>query len=168
MAITLQGTYASGQANAMAANDRLTIYSYTGAFIGTEISGSATSFFQKSAENTIYNSNANGVILNGTNSPATTLLESGYKIQAEGNTFIDGNVKVDTGHSLEAPTLTDGTASLSSGSLTGAVNITASGEVEGGSLDINGVADISTDFVGLNLLHLCYIPIDNDELDEQF
>ena len=141
--VVLQGTYASGQANAMSAGDRLLIYSYTGAFIGTEISGSATSFFQKSAENTIYNSNANGVILNGTNSPATTLLESGYKIQAEGNTFIDGNVKVDTGHSLEAPTLTDGTASLSSGSLTGAVNITASGEVEGGSLDINGVADIS-------------------------
>jgi len=34
--------------------------------------------------------------------------------------------------------------------------------------DINGVADISTDFIGLNLLHLCYIPIDDDELDEQF
>lgn len=34
--------------------------------------------------------------------------------------------------------------------------------------DINGVADISTDFVGLNLLHLCYITNENDELDDEF
>ena len=142
--VVLQGTYASGQANAMSANDRLTIYSYTGAFIGTEISGSATSFFQKSAENTIYNSNANGVILNGTNSPATTLLESGYKIQLAGKTFAEDDViSTVSGKKVQFPTVSDGTASLSSGSITGAVNITASGELEGGSLDINGVADIS-------------------------
>ncbi len=37
------------------------------------------------------------------------------------------------------------------------------------SFDINGVANVSTDFVGLNLLHLCYITYeDDDELDEQF
>ncbi len=34
--------------------------------------------------------------------------------------------------------------------------------------DINGVANVSTDFVGLNLLHLCYITNENDELDDDF
>ena len=37
------------------------------------------------------------------------------------------------------------------------------------SFDINGVANVSTDFIGLNLLHLCYITYEDDnELDEQF
>ena len=130
-AVVLQGTYASGQSNAMAASDRLTIYSYTGAFIGTEISGVLSGFFQKSAENTIYNSNANGVILNGTNSPATTLLESGYKIQLAGRTFAEDDIITTVaGKKFQAPIISDGVASLSAGSLTGAVNITASGTVQ--------------------------------------
>ena len=70
--ITLIGEYASGQSKAMASGDRLTIYSFTGAFIGTNITGDVSSFFQKTAENTIQNINANGVILNGDNSSATT------------------------------------------------------------------------------------------------
>ena len=74
--IVLQGDYASGQSKAMSAGDRLIIYSFTGAFIGTSIAGDVASFFQKSAENTIYNTNSNGVILNGDNSSATTTLES--------------------------------------------------------------------------------------------
>ena len=153
--VVLQGTYASGQANAMADNDRLTIYSYTGAFIGTEISGSASSFFQKSAENTIYNSNANGVILNGTNSPATTLLESGYKIQLAGRTFAEDDIITTVaGKKFQAPIISDGVASLSAGSLTGAINITASGTVQaeqltttddlsvGDDLSVTGLATI--------------------------
>ena len=44
--ITLTGTYASGQANAMSTNDRLHVYSYTGAFVGTNIANSVASFFQ--------------------------------------------------------------------------------------------------------------------------
>ena len=90
--IVLQGTYASGQSNAMSAGDRLTIYSYTGAFIGTQIAGTASSFFQKSAENTIYNTNANGVILNGDNSSATTTLESGFTLQLAGKTFAEDDI----------------------------------------------------------------------------
>ena len=45
--ITLIGEYASGQSKAMASGDRLTIYSFTGAFIGTNITGDVSSFFQK-------------------------------------------------------------------------------------------------------------------------
>lgn len=129
--IVLQGTYASGQSNAMAAGDRLTVYSYTGAFIGTQIAGTASSFFQKSAENTIYNTNANGVILNGDNSSATTTLESGYTLQLAGKTFAEDDIiSTVSGKKVQFPTITDGTASLSSGSLTSAVNGTFSGTVQ--------------------------------------
>jgi len=129
--IVLQGTYASGQSNAMAANDRLTIYSYTGAFIGTQIAGTASSFFQKSAENTIYNTNANGVILNGDNSSATTTLETGFTLQLAGKTFAEDDIISSVaGKKVQFPTITDGTASLSSGSLTSAVNGTFSGQVQ--------------------------------------
>ena len=129
--IVLQGTYASGQSNAMAAGDRLTIYSYTGAFIGTQIAGTASSFFQKSAENTIYNTNANGVILNGDNSSATTTLESGYTLQLAGKTFAEDDIiSTVSGKKVQFPIITDGIASLSSGSLTDAVNGTFSGTVQ--------------------------------------
>ena len=129
--IVLQGTYASGQSNAMAAGDRLTIYSYTGAFIGTQIAGTASSFFQKSAENTIYNTNANGVILNGDNSSATTTLESGFTLQLAGKTFAEDDIISSvSGKKVQFPIITDGTASLSSGSLTSAVNGTFSGTVQ--------------------------------------
>ena len=164
LAITLQGTYASGQANAMAANDRLTIYSYTGAFIGTEISGSASTFFQKSAENTIYNTNANGVILNGDNSSATTILESGYKIQLAGATFGEENLTLASGKTMSAPTVTDGTATLTGGTLT-ATSLDISGDIDvdgttnldavdidgnvdmAGTLDVTGTTTIAGQFV---------------------
>ncbi len=154
-AVILQGTYASGQANAMAANDRLTIYSYTGAFIGTEISGSASTFFQKSAENTIYNTNASGIILNGDNSSATTILESGYTVQLAGRTFAEDDIITTVaGKKFQAPIISDSVASLSGGSLSGAVNITASGTIQaeqltttddlsvGDDLSVTGLATI--------------------------
>ena len=90
--ITLIGNYASGQSKAMASGDRLTIYSFTGAFIGTNITGDVSSFFQKTAENTIQNINANGVILNGDNSSATTTLESGFTLQLAGKTFAEDDI----------------------------------------------------------------------------
>ena len=129
--IVLQGTYASGQSNAMAANDRLTIYSYTGAFIGTQIAGTASSFFQKSAENTIYNTNANGVILNGDNSSATTTLETGFTLQLAGKTFAEDDIiSTVSGKKVQFPIITDNVATLSSGSITNAVNGTFSGQVQ--------------------------------------
>ena len=76
----------------MSTNDRLHVYSYTGAFVGTNIANSVASFFQKTVENTIYNTNANGVILNGDSSSPTTLLESGYKIQLAGKTYVEDDM----------------------------------------------------------------------------
>ena len=130
-AIVLQGDYASGQSKAMAANDRLTIYSYTGAFVGTQIAGTASSFFQKSAENTIFNTNANGVILNGDNSSATTTLESGFTVQLAGKTFAEDDIiSTVSGKKVQFPVITDNVATLSSGSITNAVNGTFSGTVQ--------------------------------------
>ena len=115
----------------MAANDRLTIYSYTGAFIGTQIAGTASSFFQKSAENTIYNTNANGVILNGDNSSATTTLETGFTLQLAGKTFAEDDIiSTVSGKKVQFPIITDNVATLSSGSITNAVNGTFSGQVQ--------------------------------------
>ena len=141
--ITLTGTYASGQANAMSTNDRLHVYSYTGAFVGTNIANSVASFFQKTVENTIYNTNANGVIINGDSSSPTTLLESGYTIQLAGKTFAEDDILLTTGKTLTAPTITDSTMSINSGSITGAVNGTFSGflDIEG-DIDVNGTSHL--------------------------
>ena len=129
--ITLIGEYASGQSKAMASGDRLTIYSFTGAFIGTNITGDVSSFFQKTAENTIQNINANGVILNGDNSSATTALESGFTLQLAGRTFAEDDIITTTaGKKFQAPIISDSVASLQSGSLTSAVNGTFSGTVQ--------------------------------------
>ena len=129
--ITLIGDYASGQSKQMAAGDQLTIYSFTGAFIGTNITGDVSSFFQKTAENTIQNINANGVILNGDNSSATTTLESGFTLQLAGKTFAEDDIITTVaGKKFQAPIISDSVASLSSGSLTSAVNGTFSGQVQ--------------------------------------
>ena len=115
----------------MAAGDQLTIYSFTGAFIGTNITGDVSSFFQKTAENTIQNINANGVILNGDNSSATTTLESGFTLQLAGKTFAEDDIITTVaGKKFQAPIISDSVASLSSGSLTSAVNGTFSGQVQ--------------------------------------
>ena len=129
--IVLQGDYANGQSKQMAAGDQLIIYSFTGAFIGTNIQGEVASFFQKTAENTINNTNANGVILNGDNSSATTSLESGFTLQLAGRTFAEDDIiSTVSGKKVQFPIITDGTAELSSGSLTSAVNGTFSGTVQ--------------------------------------
>ncbi len=129
--ITLIGDYASGQSKQMAAGDQLTIYSFTGAFIGTNITGDVSSFFQKTAENTIQNINANGVILNGDNSSATTTLESGFTLQLAGKTFAEDDiVSTVSGKKVQFPIITDNVATLSSGSITNAVNGTFSGTVQ--------------------------------------
>ena len=148
LSITLQGTYAAGQANVCAANDRLTVYSYTGAFIGTEISGSASTFFQKSAENTIYNTNAGGIILNGDNSSATTILESGYTVQLAGATYGEENLTLASGKTMSAPTVTDGTATLTGGTLTATTldisgNIDVDGTTNLDAVDIDGNVDMA-------------------------
>ena len=129
--INLIGDYASGQSKQMASGDTLTIYSFTGAFIGTQIAGDVASFFQKTAENTILNTNSNGVILNGDSSSTTTSLESGFTLQLAGRTFAEDDIITTTaGKKFQAPIISDSVASLQSGSLTNAVNGTFSGTVQ--------------------------------------
>ena len=121
----------------------LTVYAYTGSQSGVAADGGAGGGqFTETAENTIYNINSNGVILNGTSAAAVSL-QSGYQVQLEGNTFVDGNVKVDTGHSLEAPTLTDGTATITGGVGTGFSSLTSTSLV--GNLTGNVTGDITGD-----------------------
>ena len=129
--INLIGDYASGESKQMASGDTLTIYSFTGAFIGTQIAGDVASFFQKTAENTILNTNSNGVILNGDSSSTTTSLESGFTLQLAGRTFAEDDIITTTaGKKFQAPIISDSVASLQSGSLTNAVNGTFSGTVQ--------------------------------------
>ena len=110
--------------------DRLTVYSYTGSYLGVAVQNTGAQFFLLDETQTIYNNNANGLIFNGSNSNLVTTLQSGFTIQNEGNTLVNGELTVDTGHTLTAPTITDGSATLSSGSITNGVNGTFSGTIQ--------------------------------------
>ena len=140
--ITLQGDYADGGSKETEVNDRVIVYSYTGSYLGVAVSSTGSSFFQLSDTNSVYNNNQNGVILNGDSTSITSQLETGFTLQLAGRTFAEDDITLDTGKTLTAPTVTDGTASLSSGSLTSAVNGTFSGTVTGGTLT-DGTASIT-------------------------
>ena len=128
--VNLQGTYASGQANATQVNDRVVVYSYTGSYLGVAVQSTGSTFWLLSDTNSIYNSNQSGVIINGVSTDVDTEHESGFNIKLNGRTFATDEIVATTGKKIEAPTLTDGTASLSSGSITSAVNGTFSGQVQ--------------------------------------
>jgi len=140
--ITLQGDYADGGSKETEVNDRVVVYSYTGSYLGVAVSSTGSSFFQLSDTNSVYNNNQNGVILNGDSTSITSQLETGFTLQLAGKTFAEDDITLATGKTLTAPTVTDGTASLSSGSLTSAVNGTFSGTVTGGTLT-DGTASIT-------------------------
>ena len=144
------------------AGDLIQIYAYTGSFEGTATSTAILSFFTETLQNTIYNTNSNGVILQGDNSSPTTTLQGGFTLQLAGKTYAEDDITLATGKTLTAPTVTDGTASLTSGSLSGAVNGTFSGTVQaeqltttddltvgddasiGGDLGVTGTATVGT------------------------
>ena len=148
--------------SAASANDLIQIYAYTGSFEGTATSTAILSFFTETLQNTIYNTNSNGVILQGDNSSPTTTLQGGFTLQLAGKTYAEDDITLATGKTLTAPTVTDGTASLTSGSLSGAVNGTFSGTVQaeqltttddltvgddasiGGDLGVTGTATVGT------------------------
>lgn len=140
--ISLQGDYANGGSKETQVNDRVVVYSYTGSYLGVAVSSTGSSFFQLSDTNSVYNNNQNGIILNGDSTSITSQLETGFTLQLAGRTFAEDDITLDTGKTLTAPTVTDGTASLSSGSLTSAVNGTFSGTVTGGTLT-DGTASIT-------------------------
>lgn len=140
--ITLQGNYADGGTKETEVNDRVVVYSYTGSYLGVAVSSTGSSFFQLSDTNSVYNNNQNGVILNGDSTSITSQLQTGFTLQLAGKTYAEDDITLATGKTLTAPTVTDGTASLSSGSLTSAVNGTFSGTVTGGTLT-DGTASIT-------------------------
>lgn len=129
--------------SAASLNDIIRICTFTGSYLNVQDStGGSADDWELTALGAIYNNNSTGVIINGDGSTPTTTLESGYRIQLEGNTFVDGDIKVDTGHSLEAPTLTDGTASITGGVGTGFSSITSTafvGTLTGAPTSLSGL-----------------------------
>jgi hypothetical protein len=109
------------------ASDIIRISTFTGSYLDVQGTEGAADDWELTALGAIYNNNASGVIINGDGSTPTTTLESGYTVQLEGNTFVDGNMKIDTGHTFEAPSITDGTATITSGVGTGFSSITSTG-----------------------------------------
>ena len=101
------------------AGDKIVIYAFTGSFEGVTDVVSAATYFSETSENVIYNNNNDGIILNGDINSQVTSLTSGYTIQLEGNTFVNGNVNVDTGHSVTSPNFTGDLTGNVTGDLTG-------------------------------------------------
>lgn len=118
--------------------DKITVYSYTGSYLGVADSGQATGFFNQTAENVIYNNNDSGIIFNETSVNATTTLSTSAKIEFDGNVYHQDNVTLASGKTLTAPTLTDGTMSINSGAITSATTGSFSGNVGVGSLTSSG------------------------------
>jgi len=110
-------------------DDMVVIYSFTGSYLGTSTEGgTAIGFFTETAANTIYNHNDNGVIINGNYADAAsrvTTLTGTNDIELYGKTFLNGNLTVDTGHTITAPTFTDSTATITGGVGTGFTAITS-------------------------------------------
>ena len=122
--------YNSGGAKAVQAGDKVVIYAFTGSFLGVALQSTGSTFWILDDSNAIFNNNASGVILNGDNSSLTTDIESGFTLQLAGRTFAEDDIiATAAGKKFQAPIISDGTASLSSGSLTSAVNGTFSGTV---------------------------------------
>ena len=129
-------TFSSGLNN----SDVVTVYAYTGSYLGVVDTGAASGFFTQTAAQTIYNTNDNGVIINGSGTDRTTVLSdvNNFDIELAGDTFSQGNVKLDTGQTLTAPTITDSTLSINQGNITGGVTGTFSSDFNVGNLDVGG------------------------------
>ena len=120
------------------AGDKITVYSYTGSYLGVADSGVATGFFNQTAENVIYNNNDSGIIFNESSINATTTLSTSAKIEFDGDVYHQDNVTLASNKTLTAPTLTDGTMSINSGAITSATTGSFSGNVGVGSLTSSG------------------------------
>ncbi|SVB93729.1 uncharacterized protein METZ01_LOCUS246583, partial [marine metagenome] len=107
-------------------NDRVVIYSYTGSYLGAAAGGSSQGHWDESGAKTIHNTNDTGVILNGDalNDRRDTL-ESGYRIQLAGKTYAEDDITLAAGKTLSAPTLTNGTVSITTGVGTGFTALTS-------------------------------------------
>ena len=89
--------------------------------------------------NTIYNINDSGVILNGSSSGRTTVLESGYTIQLAGKTFAEDDViSTVSGKKVQFPIVSDGTATITGGVGSGFSSITSTALVGDLTGDVTG------------------------------
>lgn len=132
--IQLIGAYSAG----LNAGQKLTLYSFTGSFIGTEIAEAVAGYYTENSFNAIYNTNDEGVILNGRSFGATTVLTYGdvvdgeYKLELAGNVYTQGNQLVDGESYLASASVADLTdnrivISGASGSLEDDANLTFDG-----------------------------------------
>jgi hypothetical protein len=124
--------------SAASASDIIRISTFTGSYLDVQGTEGAADDWDLTALGAIYNNNASGIILNGDGSSPTTTLESGYTVQLEGNTFVDGDMKIDTGHTFEAPSITDGTATITGGVGTSFSSITSTAFVGDLTGDVTG------------------------------
>ena len=126
--------------------DKIAIHAFTGSFLTVQGGGvGGSSLFTETANNTIFNHNSNGIILNANNTPSITSLDTGINIQLEGVTKVDGNLSVDTGHTFTAPTITDGTGTFTGGNGTGWTSITST------SFAGNLTGDVAGDTTGTHI-----------------
>ena len=103
--ITLNATAASG--------DKVTIYSFTGSYLGTVSSGAgAIGYFTETTAKTIYNTNDSGIILNGVGATKTTVLQNNFDIQLDGQVYLDGDLDASAGKHIQAPTLRTGVGDI--------------------------------------------------------
>ena len=131
--------------------DKIIIFSYTGSYLGVEGNNESYGQFTETAAQTIYNTNSNGVILNGTGAPYQTVaLESGYTIQLNGATYGEENLTLASGKTLSAPTITDNTLSINSGNITSGVTGTFSGALTAGSFTDNTLTITGGDITGVD------------------
>ena len=140
--------------------DKIALHAFTGSFLTVQGGGvGGSSLFTETANNTIFNHNSNGIILNAGNTPSVTSLDAGVNIQLEGVTKVDGNLTVDTGHTLSAPTITDGTGTFTGGVGSGWTTITSTnfaGNLTGNSTGTH-TGPIETSSGNLNVTAATYI-----------
>lgn len=140
------GAYSGGISSSITLNsgasagDIINIYTFTGSVVGEGGgAGSGTGQFTETAANTIYNINDSGVILNGSSSGRTTVLESGYTIQLAGKTFAEEDIiSTVSGKKVQFPIVSDGTAQFTGGVGSGFSQITSTALVGDLTGDVTG------------------------------
>ena len=110
------------------ASDVITIYAYTGSYLGSAIGagGGTDGQFTETAQNTIYNKNSNGIILNGSSTGRTTTLTTPAKIE-----FDSGGTGIFSQESITFQPGASVTADSFVGDLTGDVTGNLTGNVTG-------------------------------------
>ena len=138
--------------SAATSGDKITVYAFTGSYLGVVGDGATSTYFTETALNTIYNNNDNGIILNGDGADKTVALETGYTIQFAGRVYGEDDLTLASGTTFTFDTATNGTLTLDGGTITGATSITSTafvGNVTGQVSDItnhsvNSLTDINT------------------------